>query len=67
MSLTHDPHSLRQLIDQVGADRIVIGTDNPFDMGYADLLAELEQVPNLSPYEREQIRTGTAKALLDEG
>ena len=39
---------------------------NPFDMGYADPLAELEQVPNLSPQEREQIRTRTARALLGE-
>jgi hypothetical protein len=26
-ALTHDPHSLRLLIDQVGADHIAIGTD----------------------------------------
>jgi aminocarboxymuconate-semialdehyde decarboxylase len=65
-ALTHDPHSLRLLIDLVGPDRIAIGSDNPFDMGYADPLAELEQVPNLSPHEREQIRTRTAQALLGE-
>jgi aminocarboxymuconate-semialdehyde decarboxylase len=53
-ALTHDPHSLRLLIEPVGADRIAIGSDNPFDMGYADPLADIEQVPNLSPHEREQ-------------
>jgi aminocarboxymuconate-semialdehyde decarboxylase len=66
-ALTHDPHSLRLLIDQVGADRVAIGSDNPFDMGYADPLAELDRVPNLTEKEREQIRTRTAQALLGEG
>jgi aminocarboxymuconate-semialdehyde decarboxylase len=65
-ALTHDPHSLRLLIDQVGADRVAIGSDNPFDMGYADPLAELERVPSLTAEERQHIRSGTARALLGE-
>jgi aminocarboxymuconate-semialdehyde decarboxylase len=65
-ALTHDPHSLRLLIDQVGADHIAIGTDNPFDMGYQDPLGELEKVPNLTAHERECVCCGTAQALLDE-
>jgi aminocarboxymuconate-semialdehyde decarboxylase len=32
-TITHDPQALRFLIDLVGADRIVVGTDAPFDMG----------------------------------
>jgi aminocarboxymuconate-semialdehyde decarboxylase len=66
-ALTHDPKALRYLIDQVGADRIAIGTDNPFDMGYADPLGELARVPGLTASEREQICNGTACALLGEG
>jgi len=65
-ALTHDPQSLRFLIDRVGADRIALGTDNPFDMGYPDPLAELERVPRLTAAEREQICSGTAHALLGE-
>jgi aminocarboxymuconate-semialdehyde decarboxylase len=32
-SITHDATSLRFLIDRVGADHVVLGTDHPFDMG----------------------------------
>ncbi|HVY56268.1 MAG TPA: amidohydrolase family protein [Xanthobacteraceae bacterium] len=66
-ALTHDPKSLRFLIEQVGADRIVIGSDNPFDMGYRDPLGELERVPGLTADEREQICCRTAQRLLGEG
>ena len=65
-ALTHDPKALRYLIEQVGADRIVIGSDNPFDMGYRDPLAELDAVPNLTADEKAQIRTRTALGLLGE-
>jgi aminocarboxymuconate-semialdehyde decarboxylase len=65
-ALTHDPKALRYLIEQVGTDRIVLGSDNPFDMGYRDPLAELDAVPNLTRQEREQICTNTALALLGE-
>ena len=65
-ALTHDPHSLRLLIDQVGADHVAIGTDNPFDMGYQDPLAELDKVPNLTAREKRHVRCGTALSLLGE-
>jgi len=65
-ALTHDPKALRYLIEQVGADRVVIGSDNPFDMGYRDPLAELDTVPNLTVGEREQICANTALVLLGE-
>ncbi len=65
-ALTHDPKALRYLIEQVGADRIVIGSDNPFDMGYPDPLGELDAVPNLTADEKVQICTKTALALLGE-
>ena len=65
-ALTHDPKALRYLIEQVGADRIVIGSDNPFDMGYPDPLGELDAVPNLTADEKVQICTKTAMALLSE-
>jgi aminocarboxymuconate-semialdehyde decarboxylase len=65
-ALTHDPKALRFLIEQVGADRVVIGSDHPFDMGYRDPLNELDTVPNLTAQEREQIRSSTARVLLGE-
>ena len=32
-SVTHDPQALRYLIDVVGADKVVLGTDYPFPLG----------------------------------
>jgi len=32
-TLTHDPQALRYLVGLVGAERLVLGTDAPFDMG----------------------------------
>jgi len=65
-ALTHDPKALRFLIEQVGTDHVVIGSDNPFDTGYRDPLAELDAVPNLTAREKEQIRGSTARFLLGE-
>jgi len=41
-SLTHSPENLRYLIEALGHDKIVIGTDYPFAMGEADPVAFLE-------------------------
>lgn len=65
-ALTHDPHSLRLLIDLVGAGHIAVGTDNPFDMGYRDPLGELEKVANLTTREKECVCFRTALSLLGE-
>jgi len=65
-ALTHDPRSTRHLINVVGADRVVIGTDNPFNMGYDAPLAALDATPGLTPAEREAVCSGTARALLGE-
>jgi aminocarboxymuconate-semialdehyde decarboxylase len=34
--ITHDPQALAYLIDRVGLDRVVLGTDLPFDMATPD-------------------------------
>lgn len=65
-ALTHDPRSARHLINMVGADHVVIGTDNPFNMGYDDPLAALDAVPGLTPEERDAICGRTARRLLGE-
>lgn len=62
--LTHDARALRYLIDLVGADRVVIGTDAPFDMGEADPVGMFGKVKNLSAREREQIFCRTPLKLL---
>ncbi|HUF79677.1 MAG TPA: amidohydrolase family protein [Burkholderiales bacterium] len=67
--LTHEPRSTRHLINMVGADRIVIGTDNPFDMapsGLARQVGQVDAIPGLTAAEREWICSRTAKKLLGE-
>ena len=32
-TITHDPAALRYLVERVGADHVVLGTDLPYDMG----------------------------------
>ena len=67
--LTHEPRSARHLINMVGANRMVIGTDNPFDMAPRKDSMQVGQVgaiPGLTAAEREWICNKTAKALLGE-
>ena len=62
-TLTHDPSALRYLIDLVGADRVTIGTDAPFDMGDEAPLETLKALKRLTAAEREQICYRTALSL----
>ena len=67
--LTHDPRSTRHLINMAGADHIVIGTDNPFDMapkGDARQVGQVDAIPGLTLAEREWICNRTARSLLGE-
>ena len=47
---------------QVGADRVMVGTDYPFDMGIEDPVDRLRAAP-LDDAQREAIRGGNAAAL----
>jgi len=38
-ALVYTPRALRHLVDAVGADKVVLGTDYPFDMGVTDPVA----------------------------
>jgi aminocarboxymuconate-semialdehyde decarboxylase len=40
-TITHDVQNLRHLVERVGADNVVFGTDLPFDMAPTDPVAEL--------------------------
>lgn len=65
-ALTHDPQAARHLINMVGADRVVIGSDHPFDMGPPDLMGAIDAIPELSASEREYVCGLTALSLLGE-
>ncbi len=42
-SLTHSPANLRFLVQEFGADRIMMGSDYPFDMGAPDPVASIAE------------------------
>lgn len=62
-SLVYTPEGLRTLVTAVGADRVMLGTDYPFDMGVADPLDRLA-AGGLQPSASEAIRGGNAADLL---
>jgi aminocarboxymuconate-semialdehyde decarboxylase len=66
-SLVFEPRALRYLIDLVGADRVVIGTDAPFDMADENPVETLEAIPGITHDEHHEICCGTAMRLLGEG
>ncbi len=63
-TLVYSPRVLRHLIDQVGPDRIVMGTDYPFPVASRDPLADVAALSGLSESEREAILGATAARLL---
>ena len=65
-ALTHDVDALRFLVGKVGADRIIIGTDAPFDMAEENPLAMIEALPGLSDGQRDQILGANALTLMGE-
>ena len=62
--LVYDPAHLAFLVQQMGADRVVVGTDYPYDMGCDDPVGLVEATPGLSADDRDRILGGTAAALL---
>lgn len=63
-TLVHDELTLRQLIDAVGVDRVVLGTDFPADMGQGDGAAVVRGLPFLSDLDKESILSGNIERLL---
>lgn len=63
-SLTHDALTLRQLVDTVGADRVVLGTDFPADMGQPDAAAAIGANDLLDADEKRAILGGNLDKLL---
>ena len=63
-TITHHPAVMRFLVELVGADRIVLGSDYDQDMQYERPVEFVEKVPGLSRREREMILGGNARRLL---
>ena len=62
-TVTHDPELLRALIDFAGADRVLLGTDYPFDMADPEPLATVRAC-GLDPAEEAAVVGENATALL---
>jgi aminocarboxymuconate-semialdehyde decarboxylase len=65
-TVLHDPAPLRYLIDLVGADHVVVGTDYPFEAGDLNPLATLDGVAGLTSDQRALITSGNVARLLGE-
>ena len=63
-SLTHDGATLRYLVERLGADHVLLGSDHPFDMGEPDPRGKIEAAIG-DETAQAQIMGRTAAALLD--
>jgi aminocarboxymuconate-semialdehyde decarboxylase len=60
-SVVHGPRHLERLADEVGVDRILVGTDYPFDMGHYD---PTSLVAGFDDEDQQRILGGNAARLL---
>lgn len=63
-TVVYQPTALRHLIEQVGVEQVVVGTDYPFDMGHYQIHQLLNEVEGLDAEGREKILGGNARKLL---
>ncbi|HTJ24943.1 MAG TPA: amidohydrolase family protein [Candidatus Limnocylindria bacterium] len=63
-TITHDDALLAYLAARLGPDRIVVGTDRPFDMGIDDPRGAVAKIPGLDDAARAAILGGNARSFL---
>jgi aminocarboxymuconate-semialdehyde decarboxylase len=63
-TISHQPQIMRFLIEMVGVDRILVGSDYNMDAGYSRPVEFVDSIPGLTGSEREQILCGNATRLL---
>ncbi len=63
-TIGHADHVLRFLIDQVGTERVMLGSDYCFRMGYDRPVEVVMNLPGLDETARQRILGGTARRLL---
>src|SRR5262249_25432469 len=62
-TLTHSARALRFVLDALGDERVVLGSDYPFRMGARDPIAALTPLA-LAATTRERLLAGNARAFL---
>jgi aminocarboxymuconate-semialdehyde decarboxylase len=65
-TVTHDPVLLRELVESVGADRVLLGSDYPFDMGDRHPVETVRRA-NLDDEDAAALLSGNAERLLALG
>jgi aminocarboxymuconate-semialdehyde decarboxylase len=63
-TMVFQPLYLRHLVEVVGADRVMLGTDFPFDMGETDPVGLIDSTDGLTDTQREGLKGGNAAALF---
>jgi aminocarboxymuconate-semialdehyde decarboxylase len=63
-TMVFQPEYLKILIDIVGYDRVMLGTDYPFDMGETDPNGLIGAVEGITEEEIVAIRGGNAASLF---
>jgi aminocarboxymuconate-semialdehyde decarboxylase len=63
-TLSHYVPALAYLLETVGPDRLMLGSDYPFDMGDPNPIQTVDRIPGLDPERRRQILSGTARSFL---
>ena len=63
--ITHSEEALRFLIDSAGADRILLGSDWPFDMGIDSPVEWINGLSSLTREEKDLILGHNFERLLD--
>jgi aminocarboxymuconate-semialdehyde decarboxylase len=62
-TVTHDPAVLRELVEVVGADRVLLGSDFPFDMADPHPVETVRRAA-LDPDDEQALLCGNAQRLL---
>ncbi len=63
-SLVHDADALKLLIKVFGAERVALGSDYPFPLGEAEPGKLIESIADLSPKQKAQLLSETAREFL---
>jgi aminocarboxymuconate-semialdehyde decarboxylase len=66
-TVVFDPEQIAALVRRFGSERILMGSDYPYDMAEPDQLALVDRVPGLSADDRARIRGLNAAQLLGLG
>jgi aminocarboxymuconate-semialdehyde decarboxylase len=64
-TVLHNPKALGFLVDQVGAERVMMGSDYPFEMGDPEPVKTVESIPGIDDSQRDMILGGNFSSILE--